>query len=196
MRNSEFGLQNVELPKGAPLPPLTLRTATAADAEALHALVSAHLQEGHLLPREPGEIRRHAGRFVVCEHDGTISACAELAPLSSSVAEVRSLVVEGACRGTGVAGRLVAELRARAKSSGFQTLCAFTHDARFFVRQGFSIVPHTWVPAKIATDCLACPLFRTCGQRAMVLPLHAVARRQASNPETQHAAVASLEAWL
>jgi N-acetylglutamate synthase-like GNAT family acetyltransferase len=66
---------------------------------------------------------------------------------------------------------MVGEIRQRAASLGFETLCAFTHDARFFVHQNFSIVPHTWLPAKIATDCVSCPLFRTCGQHAMMLPL-------------------------
>jgi len=154
----------------------TMRPATEADAEVLHALVTAHIKEGHLLPREVEEIRRHARRFVVCEERGEIKACAELAPLSSRVAEVRSLVVSGAFRRNGVAHRLISELRDRAASMGFDQLCAFTHDARFFVKQGFSIVPHVWVSEKIATDCLSCPLFRRCGQHAMVLPLHAISR--------------------
>jgi len=159
---------------------LVMRTATADDAEALHALVSAHLAEGHLLPRQLGEIRRHTGRFIVAAQDGAITACAELAPLSATVAEVRSLVVAGHFRRVGLAARLVDELRERAKSTGFETLCAFTHDARFFVRRGFSIVPHLWVPDKIVTDCLACPLFRRCGQYAMVLSLHAMPRYAAA----------------
>ena len=33
---------------------------------------------------------------------------------------------------------------------------------------GFSIVPHMWVPEKIAADCWSCPLFRKCGQYAVV----------------------------
>jgi amino-acid N-acetyltransferase len=143
--------------------------------------VSTHLAEGHLLPRELEEIRRHAARFVVCEQRGQIKACAELAPLSSRVAEVRSLVVAGNFRRNGVAAQLIEELRDRAKLSGFDQLCAFTHDARFFVRQGFSIVPHVWVPEKIATDCLGCPLFRSCGQHAMILPLHEIARYDAAD---------------
>jgi len=155
---------------------LSLRRATEADAEALHALVSAHLKEGHLLPRELNEIRRHAGRFIVCEQHGQLTACAELAPLSSSTGEVRSLVVAGNFRRNGVAARLLDALRDRAKTAGLDTLCAFTHDARFFVRQGFSIVPHLWVPEKISTDCVGCPLFRRCEQFAMILPLHPVAR--------------------
>jgi hypothetical protein len=48
---------------------------------------------------------------------------------------------------------------------------AFAHDPAFFVHRGFSIVPHTWVPEKIALDCNGCPLFRNCGQYAVVLDL-------------------------
>jgi amino-acid N-acetyltransferase len=152
-----------------------IQSATAADAPALHALVAAHLEEGHLLPRDLDNVRRHAERFVVCRSGGEIKACAELAPLSSHVAEVRSLVVSDELRRSGIAARLVDELRRRARAAGFQTLCAFTHDARFFVRQGFSIVPHVWIPEKIATNCLNCPLFQRCEQHAMTLPLDAAA---------------------
>ena len=162
---------------------VAIRQAAAADGAALHALISAHVQEGHLLPRSLAELTTHAGRFIVCEVDGRIAACAELAPLSKRVAEVRSLVVASDFRRVGVAGRLIGELTTRARAQGFETLCAFTHDARFFVRQNFSIVPHLWLPEKIATDCVGCPLFRKCGQHAMILPLDAVAR-PAAQPAT------------
>jgi amino-acid N-acetyltransferase len=167
-----------------------MRTATEADAEALHKLVSTHVKEGHLLPRELAEIQRHAARFVVCERGGDIKACGELAPLSSDVAEVRSLVVAGSFRRAGVAARLVEELRTRARTGGFETLCAFTHDARFFARQGFSIVPHVWVPEKISTDCLTCPLFRRCEQQAMVLSLLPAARYGTIESDPRRVAVA------
>jgi amino-acid N-acetyltransferase len=161
---------------------VTIRTATPADAGALHALITAHLKEGHLLPRDRAELERHATRFIVCEAGGEIKACAELAPLSKKVAEVRSLVVAADFRRVGLAARLVTELRQRAKVSGFDTLCAFTHDARFFVRQNFSIVPHLWLPEKIATDCVSCPLFRKCDQYAMVLSLADVVRYGTASP--------------
>ena len=168
----------------------TIRPATAADADALHALITAHLSEGHLLPREREELERHASRFLVCDVAGSIKACAELAPLSPKVAEVRSLVVAADFRRVGVAARLVGELKRRAKAAGFLTLCAFTHDARFFVRQNFSIVPHLWLPEKIATDCVGCPLFRKCQQYAMVMPLTDVLRYGTVKPAARHAAVA------
>jgi len=153
---------------------LVLRPATPADAEALHALISSHVDEGHLLPRELDDLRRHAARFVVCDLGGAIRACAELLPLSPTVAEVRSLVVARDFRRVGLAARLVGEMKERARAAGFETLAAFTHDPRFFVRQNFSIVPHLRVPEKIAHTCLSCPLFRRCGQYAMLLPLEAV----------------------
>ncbi len=156
----------------------TLRAATAADAPALHALIAAHLEEGRLLPRTLGELADHAHRFVVAlqvattgdQGDGIVG-CAELAPLSKAVAEVRSLVVSHDARQSGLGHRMVEELSRRARREGFARVCAFAHDARFFVRMGFSIVPHTWVPEKIAHDCHSCPLFRNCGQYAIVLDL-------------------------
>jgi amino-acid N-acetyltransferase len=168
---------------------IVMRSGSAADAEALLALIDQHRREGHLLPRALGELRRCAGRFVVFEVDGAIQACAELAPLSASVAEVRSLVVSWDFRRVGVAAQLVNEVRRRAKAAGFDTLCAFTHDARFFVRQNFSIVPHLWLPEKIHADCSTCPLIRRCGQYAMVHSLEET-RRQIPGAGHQRVAVA------
>ena len=148
----------------------------SADAPALHALIAAHLEEGRLLPRTLAELADHAHRFVVAVQTERIVGCAELAPLSAAVAEVRSLVVSAEARQSGLGQRMVDELGRRGRREGFTSLCAFAHDPRFFVRLGFSIVPHTWVPEKIAHDCHSCPLFRNCGQYAIVLDL---ARAQA-----------------
>jgi amino-acid N-acetyltransferase len=128
---------------------------------------------GHLLPRSLEDIEAHAPRFVVAVDADEVIGCAELAPLSEEVAEVRSLVVDEARRGqrTGVA--LVTALAERARGLGFLTLCAFTHEPAHFVRLGFSIVPHQWVPEKIAHDCAGCSQFRHCGQYAVSLPLRA-----------------------
>jgi len=151
--------------------PITIRTATAHEADAIHELIDEHLAEGHLLPRELGEIALHAHRFIVAVQDEEVLACAELAPLSRSVAEVRSFVVSREARGRAVGRRLVEELVRRATTAGFDKLCAFTHSPGYFVHLGFSIVPHAWLPEKIVTDCHACSQFRRCGQYAVVRAL-------------------------
>jgi amino-acid N-acetyltransferase len=150
-----------------------LREAGPDDAPLLNALINAHREEGHLLPRREDEIRARASRFVVADVDGVIKACAELVPLSPRMAEVRSLVVSGDLRRHGVATQLVDALRERARAEGFQSLLALAHDPRFFIRHDFSIVPHEWLSEKIARDCSSCALFRQCGQQAMLLPLSA-----------------------
>ena len=150
---------------------ILLRTGTRSDARRLHALITAHLEEGHLLPRALAEVTVHAERFVVAMRGRTVVGCAELAPLSPQVAEVRSLAVDSRARGLGVGTMIIEELRQRARREGFDKLCAFTHAPAYFSQMGFSIVPHLWVPEKIFADCVKCPQFRNCGQFAMVVPL-------------------------
>jgi amino-acid N-acetyltransferase len=152
---------------------VTLRSAEPAEARKLYALIQANLEEGHLLPRTRTELAAHAPRFVVAMRGRKIVGCAELAPLSTQVAEVRSLAVDRDARGHGIGNAIVDELRRRARRQGFEKLCAFTHAPGYFSEMGFSIVPHTWLLEKIFTDCVKCPLFRKCGQYAMVVPLDA-----------------------
>jgi amino-acid N-acetyltransferase len=152
---------------------MELRTGVAADANSIHALITANLNAGHLLPRSFEDVESHAHRFVVAVSDGRIIGCGELAPLSTEVAEVRSLVVDEACRGQRAGVSLVTALADRARELGYVTLCAFTHQPSHFIRLGFSIVPHVWVPEKIALDCVGCSQFRHCGQYAVTLALRA-----------------------
>ena len=149
-----------------------LRTAHRDDARKIHELIQRNQQAGHLLPRQLSELTSRIDRFVVgVDGRGSIVACGELAPLSASLAEVRSLVVSEKRRGQGLGRRLVNELKIRARALGYDDLCVFTHQAGYFAHMGFSIVPHTWVPEKIMADCRSCALFRRCEQFAMVADL-------------------------
>ena len=148
-----------------------LRAAESGDASAICALVMNHRSEGHLLPRDIDDIRAHIGRFVVAAAGSRVVACAELSPLSPSVAEVRSLVVSAQARKLGVGQAMVNELAKRASAEGFKKLCAFAHAPAYFVHMGFSIIPHTWLPEKIEKDCRGCAQFRTCGQYAVTRDL-------------------------
>jgi N-acetylglutamate synthase-like GNAT family acetyltransferase len=153
---------------------IEIRTAEVCEAAAIHSLIETHRAEGHLLPREHSEIAVHTHRFVVAVQGDEVRGCAELAPLSRSVAEVRSFAVSREARSMGVGRRMIDELLHRASAAGFDKLCAFTHSPGYFVHLGFSIVPHVWLPEKIVTDCHACRHFRRCGQYAVVRSLERV----------------------
>jgi amino-acid N-acetyltransferase len=150
---------------------LTIERANETHAPGLHALITANLEEGRLLPRRLEEIAVHADRFTIVLRGRKMIGCAELAPLSAQVAEIRSLAVDAGERGNGVGMMLVDDLRQRAQEEGFDKLSAFTHAPGYFSQMGFSIVPHVWMQEKIFTDCVKCPSFRRCGQYAMVAPL-------------------------
>ena len=161
---------------------ITLCSADGSHAPKLHALITASLEEGRLLPRTLSELTSHAERFVVAFKGRRLIGCAELAPLSQGVAEVRSLAVDPGARGAGAGTMLVNELRRRAKREGFERLCAFTHRPAYFIHLGFSIVPHLWLTEKIFTDCVTCPLFRRCNQYAMIVELDEGRDRPAESP--------------
>lgn len=152
---------------------LTITRGDATHAAAVHTLITANLEDGHLLPRTLEDVAVHAARFTVVLRGRRVVGCAELAPLSAQVAEVRSLAVDAKERGNGIGTMLVDTLRQRAHDEGFETISAFTHAPGYFSQMGFSIVPHVWMQEKIFTDCVKCPLFRRCGQYAMVAPLDA-----------------------
>jgi amino-acid N-acetyltransferase len=164
-----YALEDRHSPPGADA--IALRTATVDEVEGIHGLIEESIAEGHLLPRKREEIASRIHRFVVAIQAGDVVACAELAPLSRSVAEIRSLVVRRPLRGLGVGRRIVEELLERARAARFDELCAFAHSPAYFVRMGFSIVPHVWLPEKILTDCQSCCHFRRCGQQAVVRTL-------------------------
>ncbi len=166
----------------SPAAALVFRQAAAPDAAAIHRLIVDNLEAGHLLPRTLDDVTANIARFTVAVVEDAVIGCAELAPLSGVVAEVRSLVVTEQSRGQHIGPRLVSHLATDGAARGFSTLCAFTHDPSHFVRLGFTIVPHVWVPEKIERDCRSCAQFRRCGQYAVTLPLRDGAQIRPAQP--------------
>ncbi|MBM61471.1 MAG: hypothetical protein CL484_00825 [Acidobacteria bacterium] len=150
-------------------PTLTsIRLANQADATAINKLVTANVGLGQLLPRSAEDIQRNVARFVVATKGSLIVGCGELAPLSDTLSEIRSLVVSIEARGCGIGSEILGSLVTMGRQKNLPRLCAFTHVPHPFVSLGFSIVPHTWLPEKIMTDCQRCDWFRRCEQYAVV----------------------------
>ena len=151
---------------------VAIRPALADDANRVYELIRDNVKTGHLLARSIEEVTLHVPRFFVAtKNNKVIVGCAELARLSKTVAEVRSLVVDTEHRNIGIGGHLLSALVTQADSLRVPRVCAFTHQARPFIQAGFSVVPHPWVPEKITADCQECDLFRRCHQFAVVLDL-------------------------
>ncbi len=122
-------------------------------------------------PRAGRDPRAMRGRFVVCEVGGAVKACAELAPLSADVAEVRSLVVAAA------PPRRARRAAGRGAPRAVRAPRASTPSARSRTTRGSSCGRGSrscrmcGCRRRSRTDCLGCPLFRRVRPDAMVLPL-------------------------
>ena len=148
-----------------------IRPAEADEADDLFHLIMDNVESGHLLPRPLGEVVLHVPRFLVAAGPEGVVGCAELSRLSPRMAEVRSLVVAEEYRGMGIGTRLLKTVLDTAREQRHPHIFGFTHDPRPFIRFGFSIVPHPWIPDKITSDCQSCIWFRHCTQYAVILDI-------------------------
>jgi amino-acid N-acetyltransferase len=146
-----------------------VRGAMRADAESIHALITAHVADGALLARSVAEIRRNIRDFVVAEHDGEIIGCGALHHYGPHLAEIRSITVRADERRHGVGHTLVDALLKRARRRGITAVCLFTRQPEFFAPFGFTVIERNRVPEKFYKDCRLCPRRHACDEIAMAI---------------------------
>lgn len=142
-----------------------VRSATPADAETICALVNAWADEGLTLRRTPSEIENNIGEFVVAEvardvsddrsDSASIVACGALAVFSPSLAEIRSVAVDPASKGTGAGRRVVEFMLDIAHLLEMDEVCLLTKVPGFFARFGFRTIEPSDLPASFLDEAIA-----------------------------------------
>ena len=117
--------------------PMKVRSAAAADVEAILALIDLNVPSGELLPRTADFVMLNADHFLVAERDGRVVGCVHLDEYAPSLAEVRSLAVSPDAQGAGVGVALVEALERLARVRGYTTLFAVSNSGDFFRRRGY-----------------------------------------------------------
>jgi N-acetylglutamate synthase-like GNAT family acetyltransferase len=120
-----------------PAAAIRMRAATAADADAIVALIQLNVPSGELLPRSPEFVQLHCDHFIVAERDGRVIGCVHLDEYAPSLAEVRSFAVAPEAQGSGVGVALLAALERLARTRGYTTLFAVSNSGDFFRRRGY-----------------------------------------------------------
>lgn len=169
---------------------LAIRPATDKDIEGILAIVNDYAAQNIMLPRTPEQIRRVLRWFVVAERDGTVVGCGSNVELTSKLVELRSLAVAAELRGSGLGRRLVTALVEKARSDGYDQICALTLSEGFFNRCGFVTIDRWAISPKIWHECIYCPKFDACDEIAVLLNL--------TEPQTAPKPIApeiSLELW-
>jgi len=117
--------------------PPAIRRARPADAASVVALIQQHVSSGTLLPRSVDFVAERALDFLVADDGGRVVGCVHLDEYSPSVAEVRSLAVDGAHQGRGVGAALVRAAEALARVRQYATLFAVSNNDAFFRSRGY-----------------------------------------------------------
>lgn len=157
-----------ELRRAAPRPRYIARTARAADATAVHALIAHYAAQGLLLPRSKEDVCANIDHFLVLSLAGRVVGCVALEPYGADLAEIRSLAVAAEHAGGGRGARLARFALAVAKRRGIARVFAVTHAPVFFERLGFARAERQSIKEKVERDCVACPKQASCKLVALV----------------------------
>lgn len=151
-----------------------LRKARVQDVEAMHALLAQPGRDGVILPRTRMDLYGYLRDFFVFINSrGELTGVAGLHICWDNLAEIRSVVVNPAARGTGVGRLLIEACLDDAVMLGMSRVFVLTYRPDFFSHFGFSEVDKSELPHKIWMDCVHCVNFPQCDEVAMINDLDA-----------------------
>ncbi|MGW2511625.1 amino-acid N-acetyltransferase [Streptomyces scopuliridis] len=149
------------MPPAVPLPnaeanALTVRRARTRDVPAVRRLVDPYVSEGILLDKAPVTLYEDIQEFWVAERDedATVIGCGALHVMWEDLAEVRTLAVDPAVRGTGAGHLLLDKLLETARWLGVRRVFCLTFEVEFFAKRGFVEIGETPVDGDVYRELL------------------------------------------
>jgi len=164
----------------------TIRKAELRDVQSLFAMINHFAGQNIMLPRPIVDLYENVWEFTVVEENGVIHGCGALKVYSAELAELRSLCMAPGINGRGLGRLLTDHLLDEAERFGLKTVFALTVAPGFFEKLGFREVPRERFPTKVWRDCMQCPKYFQCDEKAMMVELDA--RRAAKSPSASEAA--------
>ncbi|NDJ75908.1 MAG: GNAT family N-acetyltransferase [Chloroflexi bacterium] len=146
---------------------MIIRHPITEEAAAICALFADEVRAGRMLPRTQEEIAAHPDDWLVAEKNGQVVGCVSLVDYSRTLCEIRSLAVDPAYRGNGIASRLVSAGLDLACERGTSTVLVLTRAAHLFETLGFRYDSVTNFPEKVWRDCAPCPFRHACDEVAL-----------------------------
>ncbi|MFG3260484.1 amino-acid N-acetyltransferase [Streptomyces sp. NPDC048172] len=144
------------MPEAAPLSEVTIRRARTADVPAVRALIEAYSREQILLGKATVTLYEDIQEFWVAErdHDAEVVGCGALHVMWEDLAEVRTLAVAPAQRGSGVGHQLLEKLLQTARWLGVRRIFCLTFEVDFFAKHGFTEIGETPVDGDVYSELL------------------------------------------
>jgi len=151
---------------------INYRKATLNDINPMQTLVTPEVESGVILIRSDDEISTNIRSYVLAFNKDDLVGFSALHIHTSSLAEIRSLVVKEGMRGQKIGEKLVNKILEEAKELGLRRVLSLTYRQSFFERLGFVKIPKESLPEhKIWADCIKCKHFPICNEVSLIKEL-------------------------
>ncbi|MFH8369065.1 amino-acid N-acetyltransferase [Streptomyces sp. NPDC018031] len=135
---------------------VTVRRARTSDVPAVRRLVDAYAADRILLDKATVTLYEDIQEFWVAERDtdGEVIGCGALHVMWEDLAEVRTLAVDPAAKGTGVGHAVLDKLLRTARWLGVRRIFCLTFEVEFFGKHGFVEIGETPVDGDVYSELL------------------------------------------
>ncbi len=145
---------------------------TLLDIENMQKLVEPEVKEGIILPRSDDEIATNIRSYFLAKERDILVGFVALHIHSSTLAEIRSLVVKKEYQRRGIGKELVKKAIDEARTLFVKKVFTLTYKKSFFEKSGFTEIAKEQLPEhKIWADCIKCKLFPICNEIALITEL-------------------------
>lgn len=148
------------------------KKASLKNIEAMQELVYSEVASGVILERSSDEMATNIRSYTLAYADSILIGFCALHVHTSSLAEIRSLIVNEHFRGNQIGKNLINKCVDEAQALGLQKLLSLTYKQSFFENLGFVEIQKESLPEqKIWADCIKCKHFPICNEVSLIKTL-------------------------
>jgi len=145
------------------------KKAKLGDILKMQELVLPEVESGVILMRSEDEIATNIRSYTLAYSENELVGFCALHVHTSSLAEIRSLIVKEGFRDFGIGKTLINRCVDEAISLGVQKVLCLTYKQTLFERLGFVEIPKESLPEhKIWADCIKCKHFPICNEVSLI----------------------------
>ena len=142
------------------------------DIDEMQKLVYDDVENGNILDRNSNEMATTIRSYTAVKYDEQIVGFVAVHIHTTTLAEIRSIVVHKEFRGKSIAKFLIEKAILEAKSINLTKLLVLTYKKELFEYFGFEVIEKESLPdTKIWADCIKCKHFPICDEIALTLDI-------------------------
>lgn len=149
------------------------RKARITDVEQIHALVNYYADKGLMLARSRTMLYESLREFTIAEEKGQVIGAGSLHIIWNDLAEIRALAVAPEHVFRGIGSGLVQNFLAEARELAIPMIFTLTYQENFFEKCGFKAITKESLPQKVWKECVNCPKFPNCEEKAYQIEINA-----------------------